>query len=103
MEAEGADILKALGTDAHCVLMAIDGTQRSSEGIAKRLDQLSLATSHVAFVIGGSTGVSASVRKRANETLSFGPITMPHNLARVVLVEQLYRAFKISRNEPYHK
>ncbi|MDU1880068.1 MAG: 23S rRNA (pseudouridine(1915)-N(3))-methyltransferase RlmH, partial [Eggerthella sp.] len=52
---------------------------------------------------GGSDGVSAAVRQRADETLSFGPITLPHNLARVVLLEQLYRAQKISRGEPYHK
>ena len=59
--------------------------------------------SDIAFVIGGSDGVSAAVRQRADETLSFGPVTLPHNLARVVLLEQLYRAQKISRGEPYHK
>lgn len=59
--------------------------------------------SELAFVIGGSDGVSDAVRARADETFSFGPITLPHNLARVVLLEQLYRAFKISRGEPYHK
>ena len=57
----------------------------------------------IVFVIGGSCGVSADVRARADETLSFGLITLPHNLARVVLLEQLYRACKISRGEPYHK
>ena len=61
------------------------------------------AARDIAFVIGGSDGVSAAVRQRADETLSFGPITLPHNLARVVLLEQLYRAQKISRGEPYHK
>ena len=59
--------------------------------------------SDIAFVIGGSCGVSPSVRAQANERLSFGPITLPHNLARVVLLEQLYRAARISRGEPYHK
>ena len=59
--------------------------------------------SDIAWVIGGSDGVSDAVRKRADETLSFGRITLPHNLARVVLLEQLYRAQKISRGEPYHK
>ncbi len=104
MEAEAADILKALGTSAHVVLLAIDGKQRSSEDLAKRLDQLALGgASDIAFVIGGSTGVDAAVRARADETLSFGAITLPHNLARVVLLEQVYRAFKISRGEPYHK
>ena len=86
------------------VLLAIDGTQRSSEQFAQRLDALMVGgTSDIAFVIGGSTGVSPQVRARADETFSFGPITLPHNLARVVLLEQLYRAFKIMRGEPYHK
>ena len=57
----------------------------------------------IAFVIGGSDGVSDDVRARADEMLSFGRITLPHNLARVVLLEQIYRACKISRGEPYHK
>ncbi|MEF9877664.1 MAG: 23S rRNA (pseudouridine(1915)-N(3))-methyltransferase RlmH, partial [Gordonibacter sp.] len=78
--------------------------QRSSTGLSQRLDALGLAgTSDLSFVIGGSDGVSDAVRARADETLSFGSITLPHNLARVVLLEQLYRAQKISRGEPYHK
>lgn len=103
-EKEGAAILARCPADAHCVLLAIEGTQRSSEALSARLDELTVqGTSSFAFVIGGSYGVSDQVRSRANEQLSFGPITLPHNLARVVLLEQLYRAFKISRNEPYHK
>lgn len=103
MEAEAADILKACG-DSHVILLAIDGVERSSEDFAHRLDRLMLGgTSDIAFVIGGSTGVAGAVRERADETLSFGPITLPHNLARVVLLEQVYRAFKIMRGEPYHK
>ena len=104
MEAEGADILRAVPEGARCILLAIDGTQRSSEGFSRHLDQLALAgTSELAFVIGGSTGVDPAVRARAQETFSFGPITLPHNLARVVLLEQLYRAQRISHGEPYHK
>lgn len=101
---EGAAILGALGPSDHVVLMAIEGKQRSSVDFSRRLDALALGgTSDIAFVIGGSDGVNDAVRARANETLSFGLITLPHNLARVVLLEQLYRAFKISRGEPYHK
>lgn len=104
---EGAVIcaeLEKLGADTHVVLLAIDGKQRSSESFSQRIDALKLnGASDIAFVIGGSDGVSAAVRQRADETLSFGPITLPHNLARVVLLEQLYRAQKISRGEPYHK
>ena len=94
----------ALSPSSHVVLLAIDGKQRSSEGFSQRIDALKLnGASDIAFVIGGSDGVSAAVRQRADETLSFGPVTLPHNLARVVLLEQLYRAQKISRGEPYHK
>ena len=101
---EGTAILGALGPSDHVVLMAIEGKQRSSVDFSRRLDALALGgTSDIAFVIGGSDGVNDAVRARANETLSFGLITLPHNLARVVLLEQLYRAFKISRGEPYHK
>lgn len=103
-EREGAAVLAALPDAAHVVLMAIEGKQRSSVEFSQRLDALALGgTSDIAFVIGGSDGVSDAVRARANETLSFGRITLPHNLARVVLLEQVYRAFKISRGEPYHK
>ena len=101
---EGVAIVSALPASSHVVLLAIDGMQRSSEGFAQRLDALKLdGNSDIAFVIGGSDGVSRAVRDRADETLSFGPLTLPHNLARVVLLEQLYRAQKISRGEPYHK
>ncbi|HAM15459.1 MAG TPA: 23S rRNA (pseudouridine(1915)-N(3))-methyltransferase RlmH [Eggerthellaceae bacterium] len=101
---EGRSILKALPDRAHVVLLAIDGVERSSEALSKRIDQLGIAgCGEIVFVIGGSCGVSHDVRRRADETLSFGPITLPHNLARVVLLEQLYRACKIARHEPYHK
>lgn len=101
---EGASILSAISPSSHVVLMAIEGRQRSSEQLSKRMDALALGgVSDITFVIGGSDGVDASVYARADETLSFGPITLPHNLVRVVLLEQVYRAFKISRGEPYHK
>lgn len=103
-EREGVDILKALEGADRSVLLDIGGRERSSEELASWLDGLQVrGTSHIAFVIGGSTGVSDAVRARADERVSFGRITLPHNLARVVLLEQLYRCFKISRGEPYHK
>lgn len=105
-EKEGAAICAALDVlgSAHMTLLDIGGRERSSEDLSRRLDTLALGGANsFAFVIGGSDGVSEAVRRRANETLSFGPITLPHNLARVVLLEQLYRAQKISRGEPYHK
>ena len=101
---EGAAILAALPSRAHMILLAIEGKERSSEELSARLDDLMLrGSSDIAFVIGGSDGVSDDVRARADEMLSFGRITLPHNLARVVLLEQIYRACKISRGEPYHK
>jgi len=104
LEKEGAAILAAIPERCHVVLLAINGRALSSEQFSSRLDTFALeGKSDVAFIIGGSDGVSEAVRNRAGETLSLGAITLPHNLARVVLLEQLYRAFKISRGEPYHK
>lgn len=101
---EGEEILSAIPEHSHVILLAIDGKQRSSEAFSEHLDELALrGKSDLTFVIGGSNGVSPDVRSRADETFSFGRITLPHNLARVVLLEQVYRACKISRGEPYHK
>ena len=101
---EGADILRAIPEGAHVITLEIGGKQRSSEQFAARLSQLALdGRSSVAFVVGGSVGLSADVLKRADERMSFGAMTLPHNMARVVLLEQIYRAFRINRGEPYHK
>lgn len=101
---EGEAVLKALPARAYVVLLAIDGVPRSSEELAQRIEALGVSgVGELAFVVGGSCGVSDAVRERADEAVSFGPITLPHNLARVVLLEQLYRACKINRREPYHK
>ena len=101
---EGEAILAAIPEKTHVILMAIRGRERSSEDFSNHLEDLKLSgKSSLCFVIGGSNGVSSAVEKRADEKLSFGPVTLPHNLARVVLLEQIYRAFKIARGEPYHK
>jgi 23S rRNA (pseudouridine1915-N3)-methyltransferase len=101
---EGADILRAIPEGAHVITLEIGGRQLSSEAFADKLAALALdGRSNVAFVIGGSVGLSADVRARANETLSLGAMTLPHNMARVVMLEQIYRAFRINRGEPYHK
>ena len=101
---EGERILDALPENAHVIALAIDGKQRTSEQISWHIDELGVrGASDIVFIIGGSTGLAPAVLERAHEKLSFGAITLPHNLARVVLLEQLYRACKISRNEPYHK
>ena len=104
MQLEAADILKAIPAGAQTILLAIDGKQYSSEDFSKQMEKkMSAGTSDFCFIIGGSTGVDETIESMADEKLSFGAITLPHNLARVVLVEQLYRALKIMRNEPYHK
>jgi len=101
---EGADVLKALAPGSHVIALEIGGKQVSSEGLSQKLSALGLeGKSNVTFVIGGSHGLSAQVLSRADERVSLGPLTLPHNLARVVLLEQIYRAFRIARNEPYHK
>ncbi|EPY08505.1 hypothetical protein PAALTS15_04101 [Paenibacillus alvei TS-15] len=101
---EGERILGHIKQDAHVVALAIDGQLWSSEDLASQLDRLATyGTSNVAFVIGGSNGLSDAVLRRANSKLSFGRMTLPHQLMRLVLVEQIYRAVKINRGEPYHK
>lgn len=100
---EGDKVLVAL-RDSYAIALAIEGKQRSSNDIARHLDQLMLTgVSDISFIIGGSAGLSSAVYQRADECLSLGTITLPHNIARVVLLEQIYRAFKIVRGEPYHK
>jgi 23S rRNA (pseudouridine1915-N3)-methyltransferase len=102
--AEGERILAKIGQDVHVIAMAIEGKAVSSEDLAANLDKLATyGKSKVAFVIGGSLGLSEAVMKRADEKISFGKITYPHQLMKLVLVEQIYRAFRINRNEPYHK
>ena len=106
LDREAGAVLSALDASGatHVVLLDVNGTPTSSEQLAAKLDAWALSgNSRVAFVIGGSDGVAKSVSQRANEALSFGPITLPHNLARVVLLEQVYRACKINKGEPYHK
>lgn len=96
--------LESLPAGAHVVLLDIQGKETSSEQFAQRIEDWAVGgISHVVFIIGGSVGVTGEIKQRANERLSFGPITLPHNLARVVLLEQIYRAFKIIKHEPYHK
>jgi len=104
LSAEGDRILERLPKEAYLISLDREkGKQHPSEKLAQRLEDLGLSgRSQVAFVIGGPLGLSPEVLKRSNELWSFGSITLPHALARVVLLEQLYRAAKIHRNEKYH-
>lgn len=103
MAAEGADLLRALTEGTHVVALDLAGRELTSEGFSGKLAALMLdGRSDVSFVIGGSAGLAPEVRARADESLALSRMTLPHQLARVVLLEQVYRAFKIMRNEPYH-
>lgn len=101
---EGADVLRAVPEASRVIALDIGGTGMTSEEFSAHLAELALnGQSAVTFIIGGSHGLDDSVYARADERLSFGRMTLPHNLARVVLLEQVYRAFRIMRGEPYHK
>lgn len=101
---EGERILSHVKPDAYVVAMAIDGQMWTSDRLAKQMQELATyGRSHICFLIGGSLGLSDDVLRRADLKLSFGRITFPHQLIRLVLTEQIYRAFKIMRGEPYHK
>lgn len=103
-EAEGERILGKIKDRDWVIALAIEGKQRSSEAFAKEIDDLATyGHSDIDFVIGGSLGLSPQVMKRADNTLSFGKLTMPHQLMRLVLIEQVYRAFMINIGSPYHK
>ncbi|MFX3623284.1 MAG: 23S rRNA (pseudouridine(1915)-N(3))-methyltransferase RlmH [Ectobacillus sp.] len=103
-EKEGIRILEKVSDDTHVIALAIEGKMKSSEELAKDLDRLATyGKSKIAFIIGGSLGLSSQVMKRANDMLSFSKMTFPHQLMRLILLEQVYRAFRINRGEPYHK
>jgi 23S rRNA (pseudouridine1915-N3)-methyltransferase len=104
LSAEGERILMRLPKEAYVITLDREkGKQHPSEKLALKLEDLGASgRSHVAFVIGGPLGLSPDVLQRSNDLWSFGSITLPHSLARVVLLEQLYRAAKIHRNEKYH-
>ncbi|MCR5503517.1 MAG: 23S rRNA (pseudouridine(1915)-N(3))-methyltransferase RlmH [Lachnospiraceae bacterium] len=101
---EAERILKALKTDSYVITLEIDGEAPDSEAFAAKIEQLGInGTSYLTFIIGGSLGLHKSVLSNAREHLSFSRLTFPHQLMRVILLEQIYRAFRIIRHEPYHK
>lgn len=103
-KSEGTEILKKIKKDDYCITLEIKGKELSSEQLAKQLDRLALdGKSNISFVIGGSLGLSQEVSARADFKLSFSPMTFPHQMMRVILLEQIYRCFKINNNETYHK
>ena len=103
-ETEGDRILAKLSDRSYVIALAIEGEMLSSEQLADRMQELMLrGRSDISFIIGGSLGLSPAVLRRADLKLSFSRMTFPHQLMRVILLEQVYRAFKINAHEPYHK
>jgi 23S rRNA (pseudouridine1915-N3)-methyltransferase len=103
-EREAARLLAQIRDTDHVIALAIDGKTYDSPGLAGHLEQLAVSgKSSLTFVIGGSLGLDTSVLARANERLSFSAMTFPHQLMRVILLEQVYRSFRIINHEPYHK
>jgi 23S rRNA (pseudouridine1915-N3)-methyltransferase len=101
---EGERLLSRIPDQALVIALAIDGKQLSSEELSERISDLMVkGTSHIVFVIGGSLGLSDEVLARSQMKLSFSRMTFPHQLMRMILLEQIYRAFRIIKNEPYHK
>lgn len=101
---EGERILKFVRDDAYVITLEIDGAQLSSEKLAERIENLGIqGKSHIFFIIGGSIGLGEEVRERSDFALSFSKMTFPHQLMRVILLEQIYRSFRIINGEPYHK
>lgn len=103
-EKEGQRILKNVKKDSALIALAIEGKNLSSEQLADKINQLGVGgVSHIQFIIGGSLGLADSVLKEADMLLSFSKMTFPHQLMRVILLEQIYRSERIIQGEPYHK
>lgn len=103
-EKEAARILKHIKEDAYVISLEIEGSKPDSVSFANQLDQLAVqGKSHIQFIIGGSLGLHRSVSKAAHQSISFSNMTFPHQLMRVILLEQIYRGYRIIKGEPYHK
>lgn len=103
-EKEGERILKLIKEDAYVITLEISGKMLTSEELAERIETLGIqGKSHLVFVIGGSIGLGREVLRRSDYALSFSKMTFPHQLMRVILLEQIYRSYRIINGEPYHK
>ena len=100
---EANEIEKHINPKDYVVTMEIEGKQISSVELAEKINNIYLVSSNIDFIIGGSYGLHESIKNRSNYKLSFSKLTFPHQLFRVILLEQIYRSFKINNNESYHK
>ena len=103
IEQEGKLILDKINEKDYVVTLEIDGKMLNSIELSNYIDKTFINKSNITFIIGGSDGISETVKSRANDKISFGKLTFPHQLFRVILLEQIYRSFKIINNETYHK
>ena len=103
MKKESESIFKYITDKDYVITMEIDGKELSSVELANKIDNIFQNNSNITFIIGGSNGLDKSVKLRSNYTLSFSKLTFPHQLFRIILLEQIYRGFKIINNESYHK
>ena len=103
IEKEGEQMLENIGADTHVVALEVDGKAWSTETLAQQLLRWQMKTRSVALMVGGPEGLSNCVRARADEKWSLSPLTLPHPLVRIVIAEQLYRAWSINKNHPYHR
>ncbi len=103
IEKEGQRIIKKIPKSSAVITLCIEGKEYSSPDFSKLIENISMTNSSICFIIGGSFGLSDEVKKMSVARLSFGKMTLPHQLARMVLLEQIYRAFSISNNSKYHK
>lgn len=102
-EKECNNILKHLKKDSYIIALDLKGKEYSSVEFSKKIESLSMTNSKITFIIGGSLGLTDTLLSQCNEKICFSKMTFPHQLIRIFLVEQIYRAFKISNNESYHK
>ena len=103
IEKEAASLLSKIPKNSYVISMCIEAEELSSIELSKKIDEIKTQNEHIVFIIGGSLGLSEKIKQMSDLKISFGKITLPHQLMRVVLLEQIYRAFKISANENYHK
>ena len=100
---EGEKILKHISDKDYIITLEIEGKELTSEEFAKKIDKIQLESSTITFIIGGSYGLSQNIKEKSKLHLSFSKMTFPHQLFRVILLEQIYRTYKINNNESYHK
>ena len=103
MEKESEKIKKHISEKEYIITLEIEGKQFTSEEFSKKIEDIQMINSNITFIIGGSYGIDQSIKEKAKMHLSFSKMTFPHQLFRVLLLEQIYRAFKIMNNESYHK